>query len=71
MALLGTAVLAAAGLRLQSVRSSGPGLDAGIAAIVAASLIWLPATRRWSARAHLCWASSVFLFVVYLTYALD
>ena len=28
-------------------------------------------TRRWSARAHVCWASSVFLFVVYLTYALE
>jgi len=38
---------------------------------VFASLIWMPATRRWSARAHVCWASSVFLFVVYLTYALD
>ena len=36
-----------------------------------ASLIWLPVTRRWSARAHLCWASSVFLFVVYLVFALE
>src|SRR5579859_4997132 len=34
-------------------------------------LVGLPATRQWSARAHLCWASSVFLFVVYLAYALD
>ncbi len=38
---------------------------------MAASLIWLPVTRRWSARAHLCWSSSVFLFVVYLVFALD
>ena len=37
---------------------------------MAASLIWLPVTRRWSARAHLCWSSSVFLFVVYLVFAL-
>ena len=36
-----------------------------------ASLVWRPVTRRWSARAHVCWASSVFLFVVFLTYALD
>src|SRR5215470_3991870 len=40
-------------------------------AVLGTSVIWLPATRQWSARAHLCWASSVFLFVVYLTYALD
>ena len=39
--------------------------------MIAASLVWLPATRRWKARAHLCWASSVFLFVVYLAYALE
>ena len=39
--------------------------------MVFASLIWMPVTRRWSARAHLCWASSVFLFVVFLTYALE
>jgi hypothetical protein len=43
----------------------------GVAGLVFASLVWLPVTRRWSARAHVCWASSVFLFVVYLTYALE
>jgi cellulose synthase/poly-beta-1,6-N-acetylglucosamine synthase-like glycosyltransferase len=31
----------------------------------------MPVTRRWSARAHLCWASTVFLFVVFLIYALE
>ena len=46
-------------------------LIVGIAGVAAASVIWLPATRRWSARAHLCWATSVFLFVVYLAYALE
>jgi cellulose synthase/poly-beta-1,6-N-acetylglucosamine synthase-like glycosyltransferase len=34
------------------------------------SLLWLPATRRWNARAHLCWAASVFLFIGYLTFIL-
>jgi hypothetical protein len=29
------------------------------------------AIRRWSARAHLCWVSTVFLFVVFLIYALQ
>src|SRR5580704_15444593 len=44
---------------------------AGAAGVVVASLIWLPVTRRWSARAHLAWASTVFLFVVYLVYAIE
>jgi hypothetical protein len=39
--------------------------------VVAASLIWLPVTRRRSARAHLCWATTVLLFVVYLIYAIE
>ncbi len=42
-----------------------------MAGLVAVSVIWLPVTRRWSPRAHLCWASTTFLFVVYLTFALD
>src|SRR6185437_15716651 len=41
------------------------------AGLVVASLVWLPLTRRWNARGHLCWASSIFLFVVYLAYVLD
>jgi len=50
---------------------TGSNLLAGVAGLIAASVIWLPATRRWSPRAHLCWASSTFLFVTYLCYALD
>src|SRR5215468_6482648 len=72
LALVGTAVLAAAAaaiLELLNVTSSN--LLAGVAGLIAASLAWLPATRRWSPRAHLCWASSTFLFVAYLCYALD
>jgi cellulose synthase/poly-beta-1,6-N-acetylglucosamine synthase-like glycosyltransferase len=71
-AVLGTLVLAAvvfAVLRLLNV--SGNGLIAAPAVLVAASLAWLPATRRWSARAHLCWASTIFLFVTYLAFVLD
>jgi len=72
LAVLGTVVLAAAVagvLKLLGV--SQHNLLVGIAGVVCASLAWLPATRQWSARAHLCWATSVFLFVVYLAYALD
>jgi cellulose synthase/poly-beta-1,6-N-acetylglucosamine synthase-like glycosyltransferase len=71
-ALVGTVVLAAAvagTLRLAGAAESN--LVAGPAAVVAASLVWLPLTRRWIARAHLCWASSVFLFVIYLAFALN
>jgi hypothetical protein len=38
---------------------------------VLAGLLWLPVTRNWSPRAHLCWASSTYLFAVYLVYALE
>jgi cellulose synthase/poly-beta-1,6-N-acetylglucosamine synthase-like glycosyltransferase len=43
----------------------------GAAAMAAASLAWLPVTRRWNARGHLCWSTTIFLFVVYLAFVLD
>ena len=71
LALVGTAVLAAAAAAtLALLNVTGGNLLAGVAGLIAASVIWLPATRRWSPRAHLCWASSTFLFVTYLCYAL-
>jgi len=72
LAVLGTALLAAvaAGV-LRLIGASQHNLVAGGAGVAFASLAWMPATRRWSARAHLCWASSVLLFVVYLVYALE
>ena len=71
LALAATAVLAAAvaGV-LRLLHATEHNLVAGVAGVAVASLIWLPVTRRWSARAHLCWSSSVFLFVVYLVFAL-
>jgi hypothetical protein len=42
----------------------------GAAGVVVASLVWLPVTRRWNARGHLCWSSTIFLFVVYLAFVL-
>ncbi len=38
------------------------------AGLLVASLIWLPVTRRWKARGHLCWSSAIFLFVTYLAF---
>ena len=72
LALIGTVVLAVAvAVILRLLGASRHNLVAGVAGVVFASLIWMPVTRRWSARAHMCWASSVFLFVVFLTYALE
>src|SRR5271154_3329431 len=63
LAVLGTIVLAAAaGGVLKAIGASEHNLVVGIGGLVFASLIWLPVTRRWSGRAHLCWATSVFLF---------
>jgi Glycosyltransferase like family 2 len=72
LAVIGTAVLAAiVAVLLRVIRVSEHNLVAGVAGVIFASLVFMPVTRRWSARAHVCWASSMFLFVVYLTYALE
>jgi cellulose synthase/poly-beta-1,6-N-acetylglucosamine synthase-like glycosyltransferase len=43
----------------------------GAAGLLVGSLVWLPVTRRWNARGHLCWSSAIFLFVVYLAFVLQ
>jgi cellulose synthase/poly-beta-1,6-N-acetylglucosamine synthase-like glycosyltransferase len=71
-AVAGTAVLAAivaVALRLLGVTEHNT--IAAVTGLAAGSLVWLPVTRRWNARGHLCWASSIFLFVIYLAYVLD
>jgi cellulose synthase/poly-beta-1,6-N-acetylglucosamine synthase-like glycosyltransferase len=71
LAVVATAALAAVvAVSLRVLGVSPHERTVGIAGIVSASVAWLPATRRWNARAHVCWASSIFLVVVYLTYAL-
>ncbi|HWM99078.1 MAG TPA: glycosyltransferase [Streptosporangiaceae bacterium] len=69
---IGTVVLVAAvAVVLRLLGASQHNLIAGVAGVAFASLVWLPVTRGWSARAHLCWASTIFLFVVFLIYALE
>jgi glycosyltransferase involved in cell wall biosynthesis len=69
---VGTAVLAAlVGVAMRLLGVTEHNTIAGAAGLAVASLIWLPVTRRWNGRAHLCWATSIFLFVVYLAYVLD
>jgi cellulose synthase/poly-beta-1,6-N-acetylglucosamine synthase-like glycosyltransferase len=71
-AVVGTAVLAAlVGVAMRLLGVTEHNTIAAAAGLAAGSLIWLPVTRRWNGRAHLCWATSIFLFVVYLAYVLD
>ena len=72
LAVSGSAVLAAAAVGvLYLLRATEGNLILGGAAVAVASLLWLPFTRNWSLRAHLCWMSSTYLFAVYLVYALE
>jgi hypothetical protein len=65
-----TALASAAAVSLRLLGAGGQDREAGIVGVVFVSLAWLPVTRHWNARAHLCWASSMFLVIVYLTCAL-
>jgi cellulose synthase/poly-beta-1,6-N-acetylglucosamine synthase-like glycosyltransferase len=46
-------------------------LLASCLALVGASVLWMPATRRWNARGHLCWAATWLLFVSYLVFMIQ
>jgi cellulose synthase/poly-beta-1,6-N-acetylglucosamine synthase-like glycosyltransferase len=71
-AIVGTALLAAvAAVAMRLLGVTEHNTIAGAIGLAAGSLIWLPVTRRWNARGHLCWATSIFLFIVYLDYVLQ
>jgi cellulose synthase/poly-beta-1,6-N-acetylglucosamine synthase-like glycosyltransferase len=72
LAVIGTVVLVAIGgavLRADHYNLSST--EAIVAVLLALSLLWLPITRRWNARAHLCWSMNVALFVFYLAFMLE
>jgi glycosyltransferase involved in cell wall biosynthesis len=71
LSVAGSAVLGAvaAGV-LYLLKATEGNLILGGAAVALVGLLWLPVTWNWLPRAHLCWASTTFLFVVYLVYAL-
>jgi cellulose synthase/poly-beta-1,6-N-acetylglucosamine synthase-like glycosyltransferase len=72
LALIGTALLAAVGAGgLVLLSATRHNVIVAFGLLMAASLVWLPVTRRWNARAHLCWSMSVYLFVVYLAFMLN
>src|SRR5690349_16523769 len=63
-ALVGTVVVAAIGVGvLWLLGVPRTNIVAGAVGYVVVSLLWLPLTRRWNARAHLAWASSFYLFL--------
>jgi hypothetical protein len=71
LAIVGTVVLAAAAAGfLKLLGATNSNIAAGAAGLVLVSLFWLPITRRWSARAHLCWAATTYLFLAYLVFML-
>ena len=57
------AILALIGVTHRNIEAAAIGL-------AVASLVWLPFTRRWGARAHLCWAATTYVFAVYLAFML-
>ena len=72
LALISTALIdAVVAGTLTAIGATRHNLIAALAGVTLSSLLWLPWTRRWSARGHLCWASTFFLFVAYLAFMLD
>src|SRR4051794_23797484 len=69
LSMIATVILAAvvAGVLLL-LDATRPNTIAGVAAVIAVSAVWLPATRHWSARAHVAWSATFFLFAAYLVY---
>lgn len=66
---IGTVVLAAAvAAVLHLLDVTRANTIAGVAGLVVLSVLWLPATRHWVARAHLAWVATFYLFAAYLTY---
>jgi cellulose synthase/poly-beta-1,6-N-acetylglucosamine synthase-like glycosyltransferase len=69
LAVVGTLVVSAAGAAAAGIAGNSlRQVETIFVVLSAGSLLWLPYTRRWNARAHLCWAMNVTLFVVYLAF---
>jgi cellulose synthase/poly-beta-1,6-N-acetylglucosamine synthase-like glycosyltransferase len=72
LAIIGTVVMLAIGggvLRLDHYKLSS--VEVITAVLLVVSLAWLPFTRRWNARAHLCWSMNVALFAFYLAFMFE
>ena len=68
-ALIWAAVLIAAVVGILALMGVTAGhIAAAAIGLTLACVVWLPVTRRWNARAHVCWATSTYVFVVYLAF---
>jgi len=67
---LGSTVILAALLTLvlRALDVTRDNTVAGAVGFIVVSVVWLPATRHWDARAHLAWAATFYLFAAYLAY---
>src|SRR5919201_960488 len=69
--LVWTAILVAAlAGALELIGVTTRNIEAAGAGLALASVVWLPVTGRWGARGHLCWATTTYVFVVYLVFML-
>jgi cellulose synthase/poly-beta-1,6-N-acetylglucosamine synthase-like glycosyltransferase len=71
LSVVGTLVLTAiVGGALLLLKATRPNIIAGVAALLVVSAVWLPVTRHWTARAHIAWSTTSYLFLAYLAYML-
>ena len=64
----GAVLIAAVAAVLALIGVTAGNLVAAVIGLAIACVVWLPVTRRWNARAHVCWATSTYVFVVYLVF---
>jgi cellulose synthase/poly-beta-1,6-N-acetylglucosamine synthase-like glycosyltransferase len=55
---------------LVAIGVTASNIEAAAIGLALASLVWLPVTRGWGIRAHLCWSATTYVFVVYLVFML-
>ena len=71
LALVWSMVLIAAVVAILSLIGVTTGhIEAAVIGLALANLVWLPVSRRWNARAHVCWATTTYVFAVYLAFML-
>ena len=71
LALTWSAILiAVVGVALSLLDVTTGHIEAAAIGLALATLVWLPVTRRWNARAHVCWATTTYVFAVYLAFML-
>jgi cellulose synthase/poly-beta-1,6-N-acetylglucosamine synthase-like glycosyltransferase len=69
LALLWSAILiAVVGALLALIGVTTGNIEAAVIGLAVAALVWLPVSRRWNARAHVCWATTTYVFAVYLAF---